>query len=499
MTRVFNTRLVYRTMGALLLIEAVFMLLALGVSWWYDEPDSWAFEVSTVLTCLAGVLGLMAGRQAPGRVGEREGYFIVACVWVVMSIFGLLPFYLSGCVSTITDAWFETMSGFTTTGATILPDVQSSTHSILFWRALTQWLGGMGIIVLSIAILPMFGLGGMQLYAAEVTGVSYEKLSPRIAATAQHMWLTYVLLTVGESVLLYHFGMRPFDAICHSFATISTGGFSTRNLSLMEYGSAIQWTVTGFMFLSAINFTQLIYLFRGRPSRLFKDEETRWYSGAVVLGSLALAIGLFVYYGLIPYLQHLTSLHTLWSVFVRTLSKGSFMAVSAITGTGFAVDDYMLWPPLLWAIVFFMMLTGGASGSTSGGIKWVRIGIFAKSALTELDRRIHPNAVIPVRFNGQALTQQTTSNVMAFMFFYIAIIVMSILVFCATGIPFDEAIGTSISAIGNVGASIGSFGPSGTYAEFPMAAKWFMTFVMLIGRLEIFTVLLLFSKTLWKK
>lgn len=499
MNRLFNTKIVFRTLGALLLIESLFMLVPTVTAYLYENSDLGAWIVTTVLTMLGGLLFLLIGHGAQKRVGEREGYVIVSAVWIVFSLFGMLPFWLSGALPSLADCWFETMAGFTTTGATVCADVESMSQSLLLWRALMQWVGGLGIIVLSVAILPMFGLGGMQLYSAEVTGVSYEKLSPRIADTAKHMWVTYILLTVGQTVLLYLEGMPQFDAICHSMSTISTGGFSTRNNSMIDYNAAIQWTTAVFMFLSGMNFTQLIYLFRGHPSKIFNDEETRWYSIAVGVATIFLSIGLFIHYGIEHDVSQFRFAYETLEMTERALRKGFFMVCSAMTSTGFAASDYMTWPKLLWVFVFFMMFTGASSGSTAGGIKWVRIGIFAKSALAEIKRRIHPNAVIPVRFNGTTLHEQTTSNVMAFMFFYIAIIVLAVLVFCASGVAFDEAIGTAVSAIGNVGVSIGQFGPSGTYADYPTVAKWTATIVMLIGRLEIFTVLLLFSRALWKK
>ena len=478
----FNWRLVFKTLGVLTTLEALFMLVPTFCAWWYDDPDLGAWVVSTLITWLSSWWMVLAGRNAERRVGEREGYVIVAAVWVVYSLFGMLPFWLSGALPSLTDAWYETMAGFTTTGSTVLTDVAAQTHSILLWRALMQWIGGMGIIVLSVAILPMFGLGGMQLYSAEVTGVSYEKLSPRIADTAKHMWITYIGLTIGEGVLLWLFGMGRFDAVCHAMATISTGGFATHNDSVISYGPAIQWTIAVFMLLSGINFTQLIYLFRGKPQRMLHDEETRWYTGACLFAGVVLSVGLLIYSGN-----------------GESIRQGFFTAIATITSTGFVAADYMVWPPILWMIVFFLMLTGGASGSTAGGIKWVRLAVFAKSALAELKRRIHPNAVIPVRFNGRTLREQTTSNVMAFMFFYMIIIALASLCFCACGIGFDESIGIAVSMIGNVGVSIGQWGSSGCYAALPAVAKWAATFVMLIGRLEIFTVLLLFSRALWKK
>jgi trk system potassium uptake protein TrkH len=499
MNRLFNTKIVFRTLGALLLIESLFMLVPTVTAYLYENSDLGAWIVTTVLTMLGGLVFLLIGHGAQKRVGEREGYVIVSAVWIVFSLFGMLPFWLSGALPTLADCWFETMAGFTTTGATVCADVESMSQSLLLWRALMQWVGGLGIIVLSVAILPMFGLGGMQLYSAEVTGVSYEKLSPRIADTAKHMWVTYILLTVGQTVLLYLEGMPHFDAICHSMSTISTGGFSTRNNSMIDYNAAIQWTTAVFMFLSGMNFTQLIYLFRGHPGKIFNDEETRWYSIAVLVATVFLSIGLFIHYGIEHDFSQLRFARETFGMAERALRKGFFMVASAMTSTGFAASDYMTWPKLLWVFVFFLMFTGAASGSTAGGIKWVRIGIFAKSAMTELKRRIHPNAVIPVRFNGRTVNEQTTSNVMAFMFFYIVIIVIASLIFCASGVNFDEAIGTAVSGIGNVGVSIGQFGPLGSYVDYPTTAKWTMTAVMLIGRLEIFTVLLLFSKALWRK
>ena len=459
------------------------MLIPTFAAWWYHEADIGAWVVSSAITWLSSWWMLLAGRNAEKRVGEREGYVIVATIWLVYSMFGMMPFWLSGALPSITDAWYETMAGFTTTGSTVFTDVAAQTHSILLWRSLMQWIGGMGIIVLSVAILPMFGLGGMQLYSAEVTGVSYEKLSPRIADTAKHMWLTYIVLTIGEGVLLWLFGMGGFDAVCHSMATISTGGFATHNDSVIGYTPAIQWIIMLFMLLSGINFTQLIYAFRGKPQRLFQDEETRWYICACFVAGLILMGGLLsVTHG------HLSSIRI-----------GFFTAVATITSTGFVAADYMIWPPILWVIVFFLMFTGGASGSTAGGMKWVRLAIFAKSAVAEIKRRIHPNAVIPVRFNGHTVSEQTTSNIMAFMFFYLLIIVLATLMFCGCGVGFDESLGIAVSMIGNVGVSIGQWGSSGCYEALPAVAKWTATLVMLIGRLEIFTVLLLFSRALWKK
>ena len=497
MTRQFNTRLVVKTMGALLVIESVFMAIAMAVSFFYGDPDDGAFLVSTILTLVAGWIGIAIGTGASSQVGEREGYVIVALVWVVFSAFGMLPYWLSGQIPSFTDAWFETMSGFSTTGATILDDIEVLSHGALFWRSMTQWLGGLGIIVLSVALLPMFGLGGMQLYAAEMNGISYEKLSPRIADTAKSLWITYILLTIAEVGLLWLEGMPIFDSVCHSFSTVSSGGFSTKNMSIAFYASPIiDYTVAFFMLLAGVNFGLIILFFRGKPGRLWHDEETKWYLSAVGVVTAVLTIGLMVQWLMDSFAA---SSNEFFSHLEMSFREGLFTTIATMTSTGFGIADYMTWPPFLWVVVFFLMFTGASSGSTSGGMKWVRLMIFVKSGFAEFKRRIHPNAIVPVKLNGKPITQQTTNNVMAFVQFYLMILIGTVLIFCGTGVDFDESIGAAVSALGNIGPSIGQYGPAGTYALFPTTAKWVMTLVMLIGRLEIFTVLLLFTKALWKK
>lgn len=497
MTRQFNTRLVVKTMGALLVIESVFMAIAMAVSFFYGDPDDGAFLVSTILTLVAGWIGIAIGTGASSQVGEREGYVIVALVWVVFSAFGMLPYWLSGQIPSFTDSWFETMSGFSTTGATILDDIEVLSHGALFWRSMTQWLGGLGIIVLSVALLPMFGLGGMQLYAAEMNGISYEKLSPRIADTAKSLWITYILLTIAEVGLLWAEGMPIFDSVCHSFTTVSSGGFSTKNMSIAFYASPIiDYTVAFFMLLAGVNFGLIILFFRGKPGRLWHDEETKWYLSAVGVVTAVLTIGLMVQWLMDSFVA---SSNEFFSHLETAFREGLFTTIATMTSTGFGIADYMTWPPFLWVVVFFLMFTGASSGSTSGGMKWVRLMIFVKSGFAEFKRRIHPNAIVPVKLNGKPITQQTTNNVMAFVQFYLMILIGTVLIFCGTGVDFDESIGAAVSALGNIGPSIGQYGPAGTYALFPTTAKWVMTLVMLIGRLEIFTVLLLFTKALWKK
>lgn len=497
MTRTFNWKIVFKTLGALLLIEALFMCMPTLVSHIYQEYDTGAFIISTIITFIAGLLGLFAGRHAPKKVGQREGYVIVASIWIVFAAFGCLPMYLSGACTNITDSYFESMSGFSTFGGTIFDDVEVLSHGVLFWRALSQWIGGMGIIVLSVAVLPMFGLGGMQLYSAEVTGVSYEKLGPRISGTAKVMWLMYILMTISEIILLWLCGMESFDAICHSLSTVATGGFSTKNSSIIGYSPSIQWIVAIYMLLSGINFTLLIFVFKGRPSRLWRDEETRWYVGSLLVFTIFMAISLVHHF--IP----ITDLSGGWQSHLAMVEKGVreafFTVVSAVTSTGFAAADYSDWPRYLWVMVVFLMLLGGCAGSTAGGMKQIRVVLLLKNGIAECQRRIHPNAVIPAKLNGTPMSQQTVNNVMAFIFFYLVMIIIGTMIYCLCGLPFDLSIGTAVSAVGDVGVCIGQFAPPVSYASFPAVAKWTSAILMLIGRLEIFTVILLFSPTLWRK
>jgi trk system potassium uptake protein TrkH len=283
--------------------------------------------------------------------------------------------------------------------------------------------------------------------------------------------------------------MDVFDAICHSFSTIATGGFSTHNNSLAFYDSAaIHYIVTFFMFISGINFVLMIYLIRGKIRNLVKDEELRWYTFAFIIFTILLTIGLYIAR------PGWTMIHM-----ERSFRDSIFTVISAMTSTGFTISDYMYWPVVAWVVIFFLMFTGACAGSTAGGIKWIRLSIIIKNGIAEFQRRIHPNAIIPVKLNEKTVPQQTITNIMAFLIFYVFIIVVTVVIFCASGVNFDEAIGSAVSAMGNVGISIGQFGPSGTYASFPTVAKWVMSLVMLIGRLEIFTILLLFTKALWKK
>ncbi|MGN0186691.1 MAG: TrkH family potassium uptake protein [Paludibacteraceae bacterium] len=489
MTKTFNYRLVFRILGLLLFTETFFLLLAAVVALGYGETDFLPLLESAGITALGSLLGYLAGYRAPRQLGVREGYCIVAVVWVFFSLFGMLPFLLNGSILTPTDAFFETMSGFTTTGASILTNIEALPHGLLFWRSLIQWLGGMGIVVLSLAVLPFLG-GNMQLFMAEVPGPTYDKLQPRITNTARQLWGLYVILTGLEAIVLYIGGMPLFDAICHALTTMATGGYSTKQDSIAYWDSPfIQYTIIVFMILAGTNFALLYWAFiKRRFDKLWHDEELRTYLLTIAAFTLTITLGLVVYKGV----------HSI-TEFEKTFRESLFQVVSIITTTGFSTTDYMLWKPVVWALLLLLMLSGGSAGSTSGGLKIIRLLLVCKNGYYEMKRLIHPKAILPVRINQHVVPENTISNIHAFTVIYVGIIIISTFVVALSGMSLGESFGAALTAISNVGPGIGSCGPAGNFADIPTFAKWFLAFVMLIGRLELFTVLVLFSPTFWKK
>ena len=359
MTKAFNWQQVIRILGVLLMVEALFMAIAAIVAYIYEENDFIAIVESAILTIGAGIGGVLLGGSNTKHIGTREGYLVVGLVWIVFSIFGMLPFRLSHYIPNLTDAFFETMSGFTTTGATILTDIEALPHGLLFWRSMMQWLGGMGIVVLSLAILPMFG-AGMQLFAAEVPGITYDKLQPKITDTARRLWELYTLLTIICAILLYLGGMDVFDAICHSLTTLASGGYSTKNASIAYWSSpAIHYIIIFFMILAGTNFS-LLYgaLIRRQGKRLIQDEEFRTYTYSIIGISLVISIGLLY-----------TRTFEGFSTIEKSFRDALFQTIATITTTGFSTSDYMAWHPILWLIILLAIPMGGTAGSTSGGIK----------------------------------------------------------------------------------------------------------------------------------
>jgi trk system potassium uptake protein len=466
-------------------VEGVAMLLALIVSVIYNEKELMGFALSSGLTMSVGSLIIWLTRNASKDIGKREGFIIVTLVWIVFSLLGSLPYILTNSIPSYTDAFFETMSGFTTTGSSILNDIESLSHGILFWRSLTQWLGGMGMIVLSLAILPIFGIGGMQLYIAEVPGPTPDKISPRIRQTAARLWVIYLVFTVAQVLLLWLGKMPLFDSICHSFTTMATGGFSTKQASIAYWPSPyIQYIIILFMFIAGTNFTLSYFAIRGKFSRLLKDEEFKFYGFIVILFALIITGGLLI---------------STDTGFEKAFRDALFQVVSIITTTGFATTDYLLWKPILIALIFAAFFIGGSAGSTGGGIKIMRIVLLLKNGYYELKRMLHPNAVIPLKFNNHSVDSKIVTNVLAFFVIYFMIFGVSTIIFMLFEPDFETSMGAVATSLGNIGPGLGSVGPAETFAHIHPAGKWFLSFLMLLGRLELFTILVLFSPSFWKQ
>lgn len=480
-----NFKAITRIIGILLLLETGFLLVCTGVSLYYRDEGLVAFCSSACITAGVGLMLLLAGRGSSLQLTRRDGYVLVTFAWVAFSIFGVLPFYLSGCIPSFTNAYFETMSGFSTTGASILDDVESLPHSMLFWRNMTQWIGGLGIIMFTIAVLPIFGVSGLQVFAAETSGPTHSKAHPRIGVTAKWIWSIYVGITSMLVVLLMLGGMNGFDSICHAFSTVGTGGFSTRQSNIAFYHSPyIEYVITFFMFVCGINFTLLLFIFTGRFNKFFRDTELKCYFGMVVIFTV-----------IITCILYFSSSCTGEEAFRHAL----FQVVTLQTSTGFNTMDYMTWPAVAWGMLIVLMVVGACAGSTSGGLKCIRVVVLAEVLRNEFKHILHPNAVLPVRINRQVISPSVVSTVLAFSFFYMIITGVSVLLMLAMGVGFDESIGCVIASLGNMGLSLGELGPAHSWNALPDLAKWLSSFLMLLGRLELFTVLLLFTPDFWRK
>ena len=480
-----NIKIILKVMGFLLIVEGVAMLLALLVALLYQGNDIPAFIISASINIGVGGILIWATKNARKEIGKKEGFIIVSLVWIIFSFFGSLPYIFSNSIPNFTNAFFETISGFTTTGSSILNDIEALPHGILFWRSITQWLGGMGIIVLSLAILPVFGIGGMQLFMAEVPGPTPDKISPRIRQTAKTLWVIYLGFTVVETLLLWIGGMTIFDAVCHSFTTMATGGFSTKQASVAYWSSPfIQYVIVVFMFFAGTNFTLSYLALKGRFRSVIKDEEFKYYGLFVIAFTLIIFVGLLV-----------TSSLDIEPAFRDSL----FQVVSIITTTGYATADYLLWSPTLTIIIFALFFFGGSAGSTGGGIKIMRIVLLLKNSYYELRRMLHPNAVIPVKFNKHSVDSKIITNVLAFFMLYFIIFGFSTVIFMLFENDMESAMGAVATSLGNIGPGLGNVGPAENFAHVHPFGKWFLSFLMLLGRLELFTVLVLFSPTFWKE
>ncbi len=483
-----NFKVVGFIMGVLLVLEGAFMLIAAPVSGLHGDADWIYIFLSAFITLLTGFILWAYFRTGNKSVGKREGYLIVTLGWIVFSIFGALPFYISNAIPSYTDAFFETISGFTTTGASILngEQIENLSHGLLFWRSMTQWLGGMGIIVLSLVILPVLGIGGMQLFVAEVPGPTPDKLHPRIKETAKRLWGVYFFITLLEVILLWAGEMNLFEAVNHSFTTMATGGYSTRGASIGYFQTPyIHYVVSVFMIIAGINFSLAYSGMHLKFKPILRNEELKWYLGFIFGFTILITIILVVNnYG-----------ESIEECFRDSL----FQVASITTTTGFATKNYLNWIPSAWVILLVLMFFGGSAGSTGGSIKIVRIVLLLKNGFLELKRLIHPNAIILARFDKQAVNQQVITNVLAFVSVYIIITAVGVLVISFIGHDLETSLGAVAATLGNIGPGIGKVGPADNYAFFSPFGKWFLSILMLIGRLELFTVLVLFTGAFWRK
>ena len=481
-----NLKLISKILGSLLFLEAGLMFMCLLMASYFKEDDVMAFLISVIVTLLFGFVLKYAGGHADNALGRRDAYLVVTLSWTVFSLFGTLPFLISGYITGFTDAFFETMSGFTTTGATILDDVEALPHGLLFWRSLTQWLGGLGIVFFTIALLPSMVGGSVRVFAAEATGPISSKLHPKLSTSAKWIWMVYLLLTVACIGSYVACGMGWFDGINYAMSTTATGGFSTHNTSVEYFHSpAVEYVCTLFCFLSGINFT-LFYasVVKLRPKQLLTNSEFRFYLVVVLSLTVFIMIELMIQNGYD--LEH-------------AFRCGLFQVVSFLTTTGIFNDDAGQWPHVTWVALALCMFIGACSGSTSGGFKSIRGVMLLKIIKNEFKNILHPNAVLPVKINGVNIENSRRLTLLSFLTMYLVLSLVCSFTMIACGIDNTNAITITLSALGNVGPSLGlEIGPTMSWNSLPDFAKWMCSFLMLVGRLEIFSVLVIFTPAFWK-
>ncbi len=482
----FHPFLIMRIIGFLLLLEALALVSCLGISIGGGEPIVMSYIKVLLLLLVVGTLLVFSGRHVKHEVSKKDSYLVVTLCWLVFPAFAGLPYYVSGYIPTVTDAFFEAVSGFTTTGASIIDNLEEFPPSLLFWRSMTQWIGGLGIVFFTVAVLPVFGTGNMPLLTAESVGPIRTKLHPQVATATRWILLVYVCLTLVETLCLMLAGMSFFDAICHSMATISTGGFSTKQASIAAYHSpAIEYIVTVFMFLGGTNFSLLyLFLFKGRFKELFTDGEFRTYLKITILFTLAISVGLFF---------------TMPMDLEEAFRNSVFQVVTIMTTTGFCTLDYMSWMPLLWLLVSFLMFTGACTGSTTGAIKCVRIHLLGRIIGNEFKKIMHPNLVAPVKLGTKVIPDRVMTSIVAFILIYLGVVAVGLVINMAFGLDFVEAYGLSLTSVGNVGPGLGFYGPANTMSSLPDVLKWTSSFLMLVGRLEFFAVFVLFTPSFWER
>ena len=494
-----NLKIIYRFLGITAILNGLFMFIAFPFSYFNDEIQANGILNAGIITVFIGLILFFFNKPKSTNIQKKEGYLIVTLGWLTLSFTGMLPYLLSGAIPNITDAFFETLSGYSTTGSSILTDIESMPKGILFWRSATHWIGGMGIIVLTIAILPLLGIGGMQLFMAEAPGPSADKLHPRITDTAKRLYLIYVLLTFAEFFLLKVAGMTWFDAINHAMATVSTGGFSTKNNSVAFYNNLpfVQYIIIVFMLIAGTNFVLTYFALKGKIQKVFQSEEFKYYLFGII--GVSAIVSILIYFHQDPNL-HTTIAHPkVFGEAESAIRHALFMVTSVVTTTGFVTADFTMWSFFATGIFFALFFTGGSAGSTSGGVKVVRHIVMLKNSFLEFKKALHPNAIIPVRYDGKSVSQTIVSNILSFFIIYMLIFIISSVILTFLGLDFTSALGAAASSLGNIGPALGSVSPVDNFSHLSATAKWFCSFLMLIGRLELFTVLILFTPFFWRK
>ncbi len=491
-----NYKIIFHLMGLLLLCNGGFMFLATLVSFLYKDGVTLEMFLAGLVTIIGGLLFMLTTRDHKKEIKKREGYIVVTFGWIFMSLSGTFPYLFTDVIPNFTNAFFETMSGYTTTGATILEKIEGLPEGVLFWRSLTHWIGGMGIIVLAIAILPLLGIGGMQLFAAEAPGPSADKLHPRITDTAKRLWLIYVGYTIAETILLKLAGMSFFDAINHALCTLSTGGFSTKDASIAHWNGEpiIQYIIIIFMFLAGTNFVLSYFAFKGKIQKIIKDEEFKIYTILTLLFTVIATVIIYTQANVQPSEYH----PMVWGELESDFRHSLFSVIAVITTTGFVTADFTSWTTFLTIFFFGLMFLGGSAGSTSGGVKVVRHLLMIKNGLLEFKRTLHPRAIIPVRYNSKSVSEHIVYNILGFFILYMLLFIIGALVLGFVGLDFESAIGGAASSLGNVGPALGKLNPLENYNVIPSFGKWWCAFLMLLGRLELFTVLILLTPFFWR-
>ena len=501
-----NWSLIRYMLGLLLLVEAFFLMVSMGVGLYYHftrgESDWLCFLGTGLVALTLGLWGYLRNRHHDSQISSREGFIVVSGTWLLFSLVGMVPYLVSGACHSVTDAFLETMSGFTTTGCTTILNLEQQPHAILFWRCLTQWLGGLGIVVISLALMPLIGTGATQIFGAETNGLGVDKLRPKIQQTARRLWGIYVSLSAVNAVLYWLAGMSVFDAVCHTFSTMASGGFSNYSDSIGHFHSPlIEYICIVFLFLTSVNFNLYYFIGIGKFRYWWRNEEFRWFAfivvGFTVLFMLLNAATRWCSDSATP--EQIAALgdETLECAFRSAL----FHTLTICSSAGFQAEhfDYCLWGPVFWLPTLILMAMGGCSSSTAGGLKVVRMVVLVKNARNEFLQALNPRSFTSVRLNGSTLHAEVVYKILAMLSIYLILLVCSIFLLQCLGLSFETALGTAVSAFGNIGPALGDAGPAFTWAGLPDLAKWYLSFCMLIGRLEIFTVVLLLLPMFWKK